>query len=188
MSWLWLSSDPTHIFKDNPPPYSSSQTWLHIRIIWGSLTNYRGLAPTPAIQIQLVWGVTWVIGVINAPQVILNCSHIWERLSSSFFSVTQCLWVQATSGLQYNCCVAWRGAALRGCLLQPKQKRRKCKGKTLWEESKGIKERERNSQCGEEGQEAPYHPPPCSVEKHRILWFCWTLVLIYGRSMDELAT
>lgn len=70
------------------PPYSSSQTWLHIRITWGSLTNYHGLAPIPAIQIQLVWGATWVVGVINAAQVILNCSHIWEELSSSFFSVT----------------------------------------------------------------------------------------------------
>lgn len=58
--------------------------------------------------------------VLNAPQVILNCSYIWEGRSPSFCFCDTGLVVKATSGQQYSCCVAWREDS-GTVFLQPKQ-------------------------------------------------------------------
>ena len=78
-----LRHDCSHFQGQLLSPYSGPQAWLRVGITWGLLTDSCCPAPSPPILIRLVLGAAREAGVLNVPQVILNCSPIWEGLSSS---------------------------------------------------------------------------------------------------------
>lgn len=185
MSWLQLCSDITAgIFQRQSPPYSS-QTWLRIRITWGTLTNYCGLAATPAILTQVGWGATWKAGILNAPQEILNCSYIWEGLSPSFcFCDTLHVSQSHLRPAVFLLCGLKRHHTQGLSFYNLGKNKENVKARLSGHKVKDSrKKRKREREPGERGKER--QKPPPRLQRNRILSFCCALIPLHGCSTDE---
>jgi hypothetical protein len=56
-------------------PLALSQLWLQVVVTWGTLKTTNFLVLCPESLMKLVWGVPFLLELLQAPQVVLMSSQ-----------------------------------------------------------------------------------------------------------------